>query len=70
MRICHICSNYDGFFTNLMETQISRGIEPRVFYFRAKERGWPDVKSSYVDVRLNYSNWHRPFFYLKESTVL
>ncbi|MEN1968865.1 glycosyltransferase family 4 protein [Lentibacillus sp. N15] len=53
-----------------MEKQISNGIDPRVFYFRAKERGLPEVKSDYVDIRLNYSNWHRPFFYLKESTVL
>lgn len=70
MRVCHVCSNYDRFFVNLMEEQISRGIELRVFYFRAKERGWPDVKSSYVDVRLNYRNWHRPFFHLKEKFVL
>lgn len=70
MRIGHICSNYDNFFTNLMDSQISNGLDPRVFYFRAKERGLPDVNSTYVDVRLNYSKWHRPFFYLKESTVL
>jgi glycosyltransferase involved in cell wall biosynthesis len=70
MRVCHICSNYDNFFVNLMEEQMSKGIDLRVFYFRAKERGWPDVNSSYVDVRLNYSKWHRPFFYLKERSVL
>ncbi|QWC22567.1 glycosyltransferase family 4 protein [Bacillus haikouensis] len=70
MRVCHICSNYDKFFSNLMEQQLAKGIDLRVFYFRAKERGWPDVNSSYVDVRLNYSNWSRPFFYLKEKSVL
>lgn len=70
MRICHVCSNYDGFFSHFMETQISKGIDPRVFHFRAKEKGRPGVTSDYVDVRLNYSNFHRPFFYLKENKVL
>ena len=70
MRVCHICSNYDKFFENFMEEQRKKGLKLRVFYFRARERGWPDVTSSYVDVRLNYSNWQRPFFYLKEQTVL
>lgn len=70
MKICHICSNYDKFYENLMEKQISYGLDLRVFYFRAKERGLPDVNASYVDVRLNYSNWQRPLFYWKERSVL
>ncbi|MGN7482843.1 glycosyltransferase family 4 protein [Priestia megaterium] len=70
MQICHICSNYDGFFTHLMEEQISKNIDLNVFYFRARERGMPSVTAPYVDIRLNYSNWHRPFFYLKERSVL
>ena len=45
-----------------MEEQRKKGLKLRVFYFRARERGWPDVTSSYVDVRLNYSTWQRPFF--------
>lgn len=70
MRVCHICSNYDKFFVNFMEEQRSKGIDLKVYYFRAKERGWPDVNSSYVDIRLNYSNWQRLFFYIKERSVL
>lgn len=70
MRVCHICSNYDDFFINFMEKQRINEIDLKVFYFRAKERGWPNVNSSYVDVRLNYRNWHRFFFRLKETLVL
>lgn len=70
MRVCHICSNYDKFFVDLMEEQISQGIDLRVFYFRARERGLPNVKAPYLDIRLNYSNWDRPFFFLKEKKVL
>lgn len=70
MKICHICSNYDKFFVNLMEQQISMGLDIRVYYFRAKERGMPDVSAPYLDVRLNYSNWLRFFFYLKEKPIL
>ena len=70
MRVCHICSNYDAFFTDLMNFQILNGIDLKVFYFRAKERGMPNIKDPYVDVRLNYKNWHRLFFRFKENLVL
>ncbi|MGO1368492.1 glycosyltransferase family 4 protein [Senegalia sp. (in: firmicutes)] len=70
MKICHICSNYDKFYIDLMEEQIAQGLDLKVFYFRAKERGLPDVKAPYLDIRLNYRNWHRAFFYLKENNVL
>lgn len=49
MRVCHICSNYDAFFTDLMNFQILNGIDLKVFYFRAKERGMPNIKDPYVD---------------------
>lgn len=52
-----------------MEQQKAIDLNPRVFYFRAKERGLPESTSSYVDVRLNYRNWHRFFFRLKEKFV-
>lgn len=69
MYLCHICSNFDKFYIDLMEEQISKGLDIRVFYFRAKQRGMPDVKAPYLDIRLNYSNWHRPFFYIKEKKI-
>lgn len=53
-----------------MEEQKKKGMDLRVFYFRAKERGLPDVNASYLDIRLNYSNWQRPFFYLKERNIV
>lgn len=70
MKVCHVCSNFDNFFVNLMEKQKINDIDLKVFFFRAKEKGWPNFNSSYVDVRLNYRNWHRFFFRLKESLVL
>lgn len=69
IRICHICSNYDKFYIDFMEEQLARNMDLRVFYFRAKERGLPDVDAPYLDLRLNYSNWDRPFFLLKENKV-
>ena len=70
MKVCHVCSNYDKFFVDLMEEQILKEIDLRVYYFRAKERGMPEVKAPYLDIRLNYSNWDRPFFYLKEGKII
>ncbi|WP_177244119.1 glycosyltransferase, partial [Alkalibacterium sp. 20] len=70
VNICHICSNYDKFYIDFMEEQLLKVSTLKVFYFRAKERGLPDVKASYLDVRLNYSNWNRPFFLLKEHKIL
>ncbi|QSS99781.1 glycosyltransferase family 4 protein [Pontibacillus sp. ALD_SL1] len=70
MNVCHICSNYDSFYIDFMEQQLLEGLDFRVFYFRAKERGLPNVEASYLDVRLNYRNWHRLLFHLKERIVL
>lgn len=70
IKICHVCSNYDNFYIDFMEQQLTRGLDIRVFYFRAKERGTPDIKAPYLDIRLNYSNWQRLFFILKERYVL
>ncbi|THF80835.1 glycosyltransferase family 4 protein [Cohnella fermenti] len=52
-----------------MEKQLSK-VDLRVFYFRAIERGKPDIEAPYLDVRLNYKNWTRILFYLKEKHVL
>lgn len=70
MKICHICSNYDKFFIDFMEQQIASNLDIRVFYFRAQERGFPEVEAPYLDVRLNYNNWQRYFFMYKEKQVL
>lgn len=70
MKICHICSNYDAFFTDFMDFQARNGVNLRVFYFRVIERGFPKVSAPYLDIRLNYRNWHRFFFRLKEKLVL
>ena len=70
LRVCHVCSNYDNFYINFMNQQISVGLDIRVFYFRAKERGLPNLDASYLDIRLNYSQWDRAFFYMKERKIL
>lgn len=69
MKILHICSNFDKFFLNFMQTQIQNNINIKVFYFRAKERGFPEVKAPYLDIRLNYSQWDRAFFLKKQKKV-
>lgn len=70
IKLCHICSNYDNFYIDFMDEQVSRGLDIRVFYFRAIERGLPEVEAPYLDVRLNYNNWNRLFFMYKENRVL
>lgn len=68
-KICHICSNFDNFFLDFMEEQINANIDFRVFYFRAIERGMPEVNEKYLDIRLNFNNWMRYIFFLKEHFV-
>ena len=70
IRVCHICSNFDNFYISFMNQQLACGLDIRVFYFRAKERGWPKIDAPYLDIRLNYSQLHRPFFYLKQKKIL
>lgn len=43
----------------------------KVFYFRSIDRGMPAIKErDYLDVRLNFKDWHRFFFKFKENKVL
>lgn len=70
MKVCHICSNFDNFFVDFMQEEKKQGIDFRVFYFRAKERGMPSVKAPNLDKRLNFHSWQRYLFFLKENIVL
>lgn len=70
MKVNHICSNYDKFYVNFMNEQINNNILPTVFYFRAIQRGKLEIKEEYVDLRLNFNEWNRYFFYLKHNKVL
>lgn len=67
--ICHICSNFDTFFVDFMEEQEKRNLNFRVFYFRGRERGMPDISAPNLDIRLNHNQWMRYFFFLKEYFV-
>ncbi|MFW7420203.1 glycosyltransferase family 4 protein [Vagococcus fluvialis] len=52
-----------------MEEEKKQGVDFRVFYFRGKERGIPDVEAPNLDIRLNHNQWMRYIFFLKEYKV-
>lgn len=69
IKVCHICSNFDNFFINFMNQFVSEEVNIKVFYPRAIERGLPDIKAPYLDVRLNYNQLDRIFFLKKENKI-
>lgn len=52
-----------------MMEQKNQNIDFRVFHFRSIEKGVPEVNESYLDIRLNFNNWMRYVFFLKEYFV-
>lgn len=69
-KVSHICSNFDSFFVDFMKQQEKDGLDFRTFYFRSRERGYPTVTAPNLDIRLNFNQWMRYFFFLKELEVL
>nr|WP_206464263.1 glycosyltransferase family 4 protein [Ligilactobacillus pobuzihii] len=53
-----------------MNEEKKQNIDFRVFCFGSKEKGCPQVEKSYLDKRLNFHNWQRYIFFLKENLVL
>ena len=68
MRVCHIYSNaYNKIYPHIIENQLIKGIDARLFYAKEKSTKVPDGIPDYMDFRLSFHKYERFLFHLKQA---